>query len=116
MPGRVRVALIGAGRIGRLHAGTLAAQLPDAELVGVADADGSAARSVAESLRVARWTIDADALIAHAGTDAVVIASPTDTHSRYIVAAANAGKDVFCEKPIALDLDETDRALAAVEA
>jgi myo-inositol 2-dehydrogenase / D-chiro-inositol 1-dehydrogenase len=116
MPERVRVALVGAGRIGRLHARVLATEVPGATLVGVADAVEGAARRVADELGVNRWTADAPALIADPGTDAVVIASSTDTHRDFIEAAAAAGKDVFCEKPIALDLDATDRALAAVEA
>jgi len=116
MPDRVRVALIGAGRIGKRHARTLAHETPQAELVVVADAVPEAAQSVAEAVGVGRWTADADAVISDKTIDAVVIASPTETHAPYIVAAAQAGKDIFCEKPIALDLEATDRALDAVQA
>ena len=115
MPERVRVALIGAGRIGRRHAQVLAFQLPQAELVAVADAVEPPARGTAAAVRVDRWTTDAEALVADPGIDAVVIASSTDTHAPLITAAAGAGKDVFCEKPIALDLEATDAALDAVE-
>jgi myo-inositol 2-dehydrogenase/D-chiro-inositol 1-dehydrogenase len=111
---RVRIGLIGAGRIGRRHAGVLASRIPRAELVAIADANPGAARAAAEEARVGRWTADAGEVIADSGIDAVVIASSTDTHASLIAAAARAGKDVFCEKPIALDLAATDDALDAV--
>ncbi len=115
MPERVRVALIGAGRIGQRHARTLATRVPRADLVAVADAVPDAARSTAATVRLERWTTDATSLFADPDIDAVVIASSTETHAPYIIAAAEAGKDVFCEKPIALDLAATDAALDVVE-
>lgn len=113
---RVRVAVIGVGRIGQRHARALATEIPAADLVAIADVDPDAARAVAAELRVDRWTADAGSLIADPGVDAVVIASSTDSHAGLIAAAAAAGKDIFCEKPIALDLDATDAALDAVAA
>ena len=110
----VRVAVLGAGRIGRRHARTVATQTPGAELVLVADALETAARATATDLRVGRWTTDAMTAIADPEVDAVVLASPTEQHAPQIVAAAAAGKDIFCEKPIALDLETTDRAIEAV--
>ncbi|MFM9105806.1 MAG: inositol 2-dehydrogenase [Chloroflexota bacterium] len=115
MSNRLRVGLIGAGRIGKGHAETLAGKIPDDELVVIADVNGEAARNVAEAVHVGRWTTDPYAVIGDPGVDAVVIASSTDTHAPLITAAAEAGKAVFCEKPIALDLETTDTALAAVE-
>lgn len=111
----VRIGLIGAGRIGRYHARTLAHLIPEAELAVIADANPEAARSVAESVRLDRWTTDVDGVVSDPAIRAVVVASPTDTHAPLIVAAAGAGKDVFCEKPIALDLATTDAALDAAE-
>ena len=116
MTDRVRVALIGAGRIGRRHAQVLAAQIPQAELVVVVDADAAAAEATAASVRVPTWSSDADTVFGDPSIDAVVIASSTATHAPYIIAAAQAGKDVFCEKPIALDLETTDAAIDAVDA
>ena len=113
MTKRVRVAVIGAGRIGKRHARTLATQTPNAELVVIADAIESAARSLAEELHIGRWTTDTDSVIADPNIDAIVIASSTNTHAPLTIAAAEAGKDVFCEKPIALDLEMTDKAIAA---
>jgi myo-inositol 2-dehydrogenase/D-chiro-inositol 1-dehydrogenase len=114
MSGEVSVALIGAGRIGRHHAHALATRVPGARLYAIADASAEAARAAATEHGVERWTTDHEALVADSAVQAIVIAAPTPTHVPLIVAAASAGKDVFCEKPIALDLPSTDRALAAV--
>jgi myo-inositol 2-dehydrogenase/D-chiro-inositol 1-dehydrogenase len=114
--GKVRVAVLGAGRIGRRHARTLANQAPNAELVVIADAIEDAASATASALGVSRWTTDTDSVIGDPGIDAVVIASSTDTHAPLIIAASAAGKDIFCEKPIALDLEMTDKAIDAAEA
>ncbi|CAA9583219.1 MAG: Myo-inositol 2-dehydrogenase [uncultured Thermomicrobiales bacterium] len=116
MGDRVRVGLIGAGRIGGRHARALASQVPGAELVAVADANFAAARAAADEHRIGRATSDPAALIADPTVEAVVIASSTASHAPLIAAAAAAGKDVFCEKPIALDLVATDAALDAVAA
>jgi myo-inositol 2-dehydrogenase/D-chiro-inositol 1-dehydrogenase len=115
MADRIRVGLIGAGRIGRRHARTLASLIPNAELAVIADASSDAAREAAGSVRVEKWTTDPYAVISDESIKAIVVASSTDTHSPFIIAAARAGKDVFCEKPIALDLEATDAALDAVE-
>ena len=115
MTRKVRVALLGAGRIGRRHARTLANQAPIAELVVIADASETSAKETAVNLGVARWTTDSESAIGDPDVDVVVIASSTDTHAPLIIAAAEAGKHIFCEKPIALDLETTDRAIEAVE-
>jgi myo-inositol 2-dehydrogenase/D-chiro-inositol 1-dehydrogenase len=115
MADRVRVGLIGAGRIGQRHAATLASAIPRAELAVIADVDGAAAETWARRVRCERSTADADEVLNDGALDAIVIASSTDSHAPLIVAAAAAGKQVFCEKPIALDLEATDRALEAVE-
>ncbi len=113
MSNRLRVGLLGAGRIGKGHAEALAGKIPDAELAVIADVNGEAARTVAESVHVDRWTTDAQSVIDDPAIDAIVIASSTDTHAPLIIAGAQAGKAVFCEKPIALDLPTTDAAIAA---
>jgi myo-inositol 2-dehydrogenase/D-chiro-inositol 1-dehydrogenase len=111
---RVRVALIGAGRIGQRHAATLASQIPRAELAAIADVNGAAAEALAVRVRCLRWTADPAAVLSDPAIDAVAIASSTDSHAPLIIGAAEAGKQIFCEKPIALDLEATDRALDAV--
>src|SRR3954451_13984422 len=105
MGNRVRVAMIGAGRIGHSHDRTLAFQTPGAELIVIADANEEAARSCAEECRIDRWTTDTDSVMADPGIDAVVIASSTNSHAPLIIRAAQARKDIFTEKPIALDLE-----------
>ena len=111
---RLRVGLIGAGRIGRLHAEHLARHIPRAELAVVADSNETSAAECARQCGISRTVSDPKDVLERHDVDAVVICSPTDTHARLIEAAAGAGKPVFCEKPIALDPDEIDRALSAV--
>jgi myo-inositol 2-dehydrogenase / D-chiro-inositol 1-dehydrogenase len=109
----VRIAVIGVGRIGSMHAELLARQVDGAEVACVADAHEETARAVGAELGVQAMSVD-DALAGDA--DAVAICSSTDTHADLIAAAARAGKAIFCEKPVSLELAELDRALAAVEA
>jgi myo-inositol 2-dehydrogenase/D-chiro-inositol 1-dehydrogenase len=111
----VRIGVIGVGRIGRMHAELLARRVPGAAVTWVHDAHEDSARGVADMLRV-NAAGDLDELLGAADVDAVAICTSTDTHADLIVAAAQAGKAVFCEKPVSLDLVEVDRALAAVDA
>jgi myo-inositol 2-dehydrogenase / D-chiro-inositol 1-dehydrogenase len=109
MPTPLSFGLIGAGWIGSFHAETLARRLPGARLAAVADPDPAAA----ERLSAPRTYADPLDLIADRSIDAVAICSPAVTHTDLVVAAAQAGKHVFCEKPMALTLDDADRAIAA---
>lgn len=111
----IGVGLIGAGRIGRLHAGVIARGVDQLGLVAVHDADPVAAGVVA-SANGAAVAADADALLNDPAIEVVAICSSTDTHAGLIERAAAAGKAIFCEKPVSLDLAATDRALAAVAA
>lgn len=110
----LRVGVIGVGRIGRMHAELLERQVPGAAVGAVYDAHDLAAREIAAELGVPA-TASVEELLA-SDVDAVAICSSTDTHADLLVAAARAGKAVFCEKPISLDLAEVDCALDAVEA
>jgi myo-inositol 2-dehydrogenase/D-chiro-inositol 1-dehydrogenase len=110
----LRIGVIGVGRIGRMHAELLARQVPGASVTCVNDAREESARAVAGELGVVA-AADVDELLAAPDVDAVAICTSTDTHADLIVAAARAGKAIFCEKPVSLDLAEVDRALAAVE-
>ena len=110
----LRVGVIGVGRIGRMHAELLERQVPGAAVGAVYDAYDVAARETADELGVPA-AASVDELLA-SDVDAVAICSSTDTHADLLVAAAEAGKAVFCEKPISLDLAEVARALAAVAA
>ena len=116
MSTKLRIALLGAGRIGQVHARTIVQRVPSAQLVGIADPMPDAAAQLAARYDVALVSADCMQLIKDPNIDAVMICTPTDTHASYIKAAAAANKHIFCEKPIALDLAETDSALAAVAA
>ena len=111
-PAPLRVGLIGSGRIGRMHAGLLAAGINGAVLSAVADAVPGLAEEVGRTYNVP--AVETDRLIADTAIDAVAICAPTSTHVGYIIEAAEAGKSIFCEKPVSLDLAEVDRALAVV--
>jgi myo-inositol 2-dehydrogenase/D-chiro-inositol 1-dehydrogenase len=108
------VGVVGCGRIGRVHAGLLAGRVAGAALVGVFDSHAPSAAELAADLGVPAAD-SVEALLARGDLDAVAVCSSTDTHVDVIVAAADAGKAIFCEKPISLDLAEVDRALSAVE-
>jgi myo-inositol 2-dehydrogenase/D-chiro-inositol 1-dehydrogenase len=116
MSNRLKIGLIGAGRIGRVHAATIAYRAPGAELAAVTDPLPEAARSLTESFRVGAVAPDARAILDDPAIDAVLICTPTDTHAALIMAAAAAGKHIFCEKPVALTLEQTDAAVAAADA
>jgi myo-inositol 2-dehydrogenase / D-chiro-inositol 1-dehydrogenase len=106
----IQVALFGAGRIGKIHAGNLAIQ-PGVQLRYVVDVSAATAAEVAQ--RYAAEAVDADTALKDSAISAVLIASSTDTHADLITRAAAAGKAIFCEKPVDLALE---RARACVEA
>jgi myo-inositol 2-dehydrogenase / D-chiro-inositol 1-dehydrogenase len=112
----VGVALIGSGRMGSFHGQTLARRIPGARLVAVADPAPDAAKRLATALGADRASTDPAEVLADPAVDAVVIAAPARFHADLVVAAADAGKGVFCEKPMALTLADADRAIAAAQA
>jgi len=104
--------VVGAGRMGALHARHLAGAIDGARLVRVVDADLGAAQRAA--FGGAESGTDLAAALADPAVQAVVIASPTTLHAEHLEAAARAGKAIFCEKPVAHDLRRTEAALAVV--
>lgn len=112
---RLKIGLIGAGRIGRVHASNLANRIPAAEVVAVADVSLEAAQQCAQINRIPTATSDYREILADPSIKAVLICSATNTHATLIEEAAKAGKQIFCEKPIALSLEAIDKALAAVK-
>jgi myo-inositol 2-dehydrogenase/D-chiro-inositol 1-dehydrogenase len=110
----VRIAVVGVGRIGSMHAELLAHQVDRALLAAVADAIPANADAVGSRLGVPVCSVGQ--VLADPGIEAVAICSSTDTHVDLLVAAATAGKAIFCEKPISLELTEVDRGLAVVAA
>lgn len=111
----LNVGIIGAGRIGKVHAETLAFRTPGAVPAAIADINLAVAQDVAKRYRIGKVVETADAILSDSDIDAVLICSPTDTHADLVVRAAQAGKHIFCEKPIDHSLGKIDRALAAVE-
>jgi inositol 2-dehydrogenase len=109
---RLRVGLIGLGRLGRVYARDLATRIPETRLVAVADPDAAALGDVSATYS-ARPHADPRGLLDDAEVEAVVIASPTHTHAALTVAASGTGKAIFCEKPPALSLEETLQMKAA---
>ncbi len=114
-PKRLNIGVIGAGRIGRLHAQHLKSRVPNANLHMIADIVVEAAERVAATLEIPFAVQDYRDILSSPEIDAVVICSATDTHAQIIQEAAAAGKHIFCEKPIDHDLRKIDLALAAVE-
>lgn len=106
--------VLGVGRIGSLHAELLQHRVPSASVAGVFDVAADRAELVAKDLGI-RVFDSTDQLLADDSIDAVAICTSTDTHVDLIIAAARAGKAIFCEKPVSLDPDELDRALSVVE-
>ena len=105
----LRIAVIGAGRIGKIHAGNVSRN-PRARLIAVVDPMEAAAKALAEQ-HGCGWATQAKDLIAGTEIDAIIVGSPTDTHIELIDQAAAAGKAVLCEKPIGLDIDKVNRCL-----
>ena len=109
----VRVGVIGAGRIGKIHAGNIATRIPSATLVAVADVNATASEELGAKWN-AKALADYQAILDDKTIQAVAICSSTDTHAKIVQEAAAAGKHIFCEKPIDHTLEKIDAALAAV--
>src|SRR6185437_16775592 len=107
----IEMALFGAGRIGKLHAGNVVRQ-PGARLKYVVDVNAEAARSLAQTHGATVG--DVDGALRDPAVKAVVIGSSTDTHADLIMRAAEAGKAIFCEKPVDLDLSRARKCADAV--
>jgi myo-inositol 2-dehydrogenase / D-chiro-inositol 1-dehydrogenase len=107
------IGVLGAGRIGRVHAGFLAGRVTGASLAGVYDVRPDSALALADELGVPAFE-SVEGMLAEPAVDAVAICSSTDTHAELATAAARAGKAIFCEKPLSLDLADVDRVRAAV--
>ena len=114
MTAKLGIGIIGAGRIGRVHAETLAFRMPEAHLIAIADPDVTAASDLAALCGNPKVVQDAEEIFANQSIDAVLICSPTATHAEFVMRAARAGKHIFCEKPIDHSLSKIDQALREV--
>jgi myo-inositol 2-dehydrogenase / D-chiro-inositol 1-dehydrogenase len=113
---KLNVGILGAGRIGRVHAESLAFRLPETKIAAITDINNEAAQALAERCGIPRVAASAEEILGDKTIEAVLICTNTPTHAELIVKAAQAGKHIFCEKPIALELDKIDWALKAVKA
>jgi scyllo-inositol 2-dehydrogenase (NAD+) len=111
---KLPVGVIGLGRMGQIYARHLAAST-QARIVSLSDVVEKRAQELAHELDVACWTTDYRDLLDNEEVEAVFVTSPTSTHREVVIAAAEAGKAIFCEKPIALTLEDTDQMIAAIE-
>lgn len=114
MSSKLRIGLIGLGRLGRVYAGYLANRVPSADLVAVADTDAATTAAVAQELGVPQHFTDYHDLLG-CELDAVAVLTPTSTHKQVVLDAAHAGKAVFCEKPIAMNVEDAQEMIAATQ-
>jgi inositol 2-dehydrogenase len=114
VPKKLNAGVIGVGTMGKRHAKNLRHLIPEAKLVAVADADLKRAQEVATQLELEYFYERPEELLERKDIQAVVIATPAKFHGPLIELCAQAGKDIFCEKPLTLALHEADAALAAV--
>ncbi|MGS0743860.1 Gfo/Idh/MocA family oxidoreductase [Glaciimonas sp. GG7] len=108
----IRVGIVGLGRLGRRHAENLLRHVPGATLVAAVSPLESELTWAKETLGIAHLYQDYAALLAHDGLDAVFLVTPTSLHPDQIIQALRAGKHVFCEKPLSLELDDCRRVNA----
>src|SRR5580704_9671079 len=111
---KLGVGVLGVGEMGKRHAENLRRLVPEARLVAVADAAAERARQVAAELEIEHSYGSLEAMLECKELDAVLIATPDKFHAQAIIAAARAGKDILCEKPLALNLADGHAALDAV--
>ena len=110
------VALVGAGRMGQAHMAHVS-QVPWFRIRAVADVNGQVAREQAEKLGAPFWTEDFREAVSRPDVDLVYVATPANYHAPVAIAAARAGKHIFCEKPLCLSIDDGEAmVLAAAKA
>ena len=109
----MKAGIIGAGRIGKVHAKNIAMFVPEVEIKTVADPfmNEETEKYLKTTCRVLNVTKNAEDILNDKEIEAVLICSSTDTHSKYIIEAAKAGKHIFCEKPVDYDLAKVHEAI-----
>lgn len=116
MSDKIKVGILGAGRIGKLHAESIAYHISSAEVIAVSDPYiDTETEQFMKNLGVKYITKNYKEVIENKEIDAILICSPTPTHSQYSIEAAQAGKHIFCEKPVDLDVDKIKETIKAVE-
>lgn len=112
---KIKVGIIGCGRIGRLHAENITSYFRNVQFKTVCDLSIDNTKNWADDLDIKNVCVDFREVIEDPEIKAVFVCSSSDTHAKFIIACAEAGKHIFCEKPIALDIDRIKEALSSVE-
>lgn len=112
---KLKVGIIGAGRIGQVHAKSITYHIPQAEIVAISDIYVDGAKKVAQELGIPNYYEDYHEILNNPEINAVLICSSTDTHADIAVEAAKAGKNIFCEKPVDLTVAKIKKVIEAVD-
>lgn len=115
MTAPVRICMIGAGRVGKLHSGTLKRHVPGGDVVALVDPWAEVRNATGNEFGIDRRHASLEEALDKTDFDAVVITTPTPTHRDLAVLAAEHGKHIFLEKPMALTLEECDDIIATTE-
>jgi len=112
---KLKIGIVGAGRIGKVHAQSIIYHIPEAEVVMVTDVVEAAAKALAEKYGIPAWSTDYMDIVNNPEIDAVLVCSPTPTHADISIAAMEAGKHVFCEKPVDLTIEKIKKTAEVAE-
>lgn len=115
MPNSVRICMVGAGRVGKLHSGTLKRYVPDGDVVALVDPATAILNETGDEFGIGSRFASLEEALDKSDFEAVIITTPTFTHKELAVMAAGQGKHVFLEKPMALSLEECDAIMSATE-
>ena len=110
----VKIGIIGCGGMGKLHAGILK-EMEGIEIIAASDINETQVLNFKNEFNISKVFTDYRKLLEISGIDGVIVTTPTFTHSEIVIEAAEAKKDIFCEKPISLSLEETDKMIEAIE-
>jgi myo-inositol 2-dehydrogenase/D-chiro-inositol 1-dehydrogenase/scyllo-inositol 2-dehydrogenase (NAD+) len=115
MANSIRICMVGAGRVGKLHSGTLKRHVPDGDVIALVDPSPAVLKETGDEFGIGSRFPSLEEALDKSDFDAVIITTPTFTHKELAVMAAEQGKHVFLEKPMALSLEECDAIITATE-
>ncbi len=115
MDKKLKLGIIGTGRIGRVHTLSITHQVPQAEIKAITDINLQSAQEWAKEMGIQHVYKDYQEIVNDPEIDAVLVCSSTDTHAEISIAAAKAGKHIFCEKPVDLTVEKVEAAIAAAK-
>jgi scyllo-inositol 2-dehydrogenase (NAD+) len=115
MDKKLNIGAIGLGRLGQVYAADLAHRVPNANLIAVADMNVDLATKFAKDYNIPKWYKSHQELLADKDIDAVAVITSTSTHKEVVIDAAQAGKAVFCEKPVSISLEDAKEMMDVVE-